>query len=225
MPKAEGIAMKIAAAIAVLSTLTLVACEAPAEPADAAVPAVADPQPSEMLQQTFASCTWGKVEGSGLAVWSFDCSAGPGGSRLVADDSLPGFVIENTFEGETSRSPAIVIFKKAADAPIESILDAVRARSPGPNTATCTLQPVTFEGAVPGSFSLEPTGELAARWNAFASGEADSVEVEPPCGPMGPQMVGHRSFRVLEGDPTTVVLIEYGSEIQIFDPSTLRPAG
>lgn len=217
--------MKVAAAIAGLSALTLAACEAPAEPADAPAQAAADPQPSEMLQQTFASCTWGKVEGSGLAVWSFDCSEASGGARLVADDSLPGFAIENTFEGQTSRSPAIVIFKKAADAPIDSILDAVRARSPGPNTANCTLQPVTFEGAVPGSFSLEPTGEVAARWNAFASGEADAVEVEPPCGPMGPQMSGDRSFRVLEADPTTVVLIEYGSEIQIFDPSTLRPAG
>jgi hypothetical protein len=223
--EAEGIAMKVAAAIAVISALTLGACEAPAEPDDAPAQAVAEPRPSEMLQQTFASCTWGKVEGSGLAVWSFDCSAGPGGARLVADDSLPGFAIENTFEGETSRAPAIVIFKKAAEAPIESILDAVRARSPGPNTATCTLQPVTFEGAVPGSFSLEPTGDLAARWDAFASGEADAEPVEPPCGPMGPQMAGDRSFRVLEGDPTTVVLIEYGSEIQIFDPSTLRPAG
>jgi hypothetical protein len=145
----------------------------------------------------------------------------PGPDRVA----LPGFAIENTFEGETSRAPAIVIFKKAAEAPIESILDAVRARSPGPNTATCTLQPVTFEGAVPGSFSLEPTGDLAARWDAFASGEADAEPVEPPCGPMGPQMAGDRSFRVLEGDPTTVVLIEYGSEIQIFDPSSLRPAG
>ena len=217
--------MKATAAVAVMSALTLVACEAPSEPADATAQTLADPRPSEILQQTFASCTWGKVEGSGLAVWSFDCSAGPGGGHLVADDSLPGFAIENIFEGETSRSPAIVIFRKAADAPIESILDAVRARSPGPDTATCTLQPVTFEGAVPGSYSLEPTGELATRWNAFASGEADAEPVEPPCGPMGPQMSGDRSFRVLEGDPTTVVLIEYGSEIQIFDPSTLRPAG
>jgi len=217
--------MKVVAAVAIVSVLTLAACEAPAEPAEASAQAAADPQPPEILQQTFGSCTWGKVEGSGLAVWSFDCPEDVGNSRLVADDSLPGFAIEGTFDGQTSRYPAIVIFKKAADAPIESILDAVRARSAGPNTATCTLQPVTFESAVPGSYSLEPTGDVAARWNAFASGEADATEVEPPCGPMGPQMSGARSFRVLEGDPTTVVLIEYGSEIQIFDPSTLRPAG
>ena len=50
-------------------------------------------------------------------------------------------------------------------------------------------------------------------------------EMAPPCGEMGPQFSGDRSFFAVEGDPTTVVFVEYGSEIQIFDASTIRPAG
>ncbi|WP_396593942.1 hypothetical protein [Brevundimonas sp. R86498] len=117
-----------------------------------------------------------------------------------------------------------MIFKKAADAPIDSLVEAVRAKSPGPHSATCTLQPVTVEGAAPGSYGFEPTGAARAAWDAFASGDGEAAPVEPPCGAMGPQMAGDRSFRVVEGDPTTVVFIEHGSEIQIFDPATLRPA-
>jgi hypothetical protein len=211
----------IPAVAAILPVLVIAACQPTGEPAAIVQP---DPQPSEVMRQTFASCAWGRVEGSGLAVWSYACPAELGNVKLVADDSLPGFAVESTYDGRTERGPAVVIFNKAADAPIDAILEAVRARSPGPDTANCTLQPVTFEGAVPGSFGFEPTGELATRWNAFATGEADAEPIEPPCGSMGPQMSGDRSFRVLESDPTRVVFIEYGSEIQIFDPSTLRPA-
>jgi hypothetical protein len=209
--------------LALVAALGAGACQQAAE-APAAPAAASAAVPSQTMQETFANCTWGEVTGSGLSVWSYACGSGSGNTRLVADDSLPGFAIEGTYEGETSRRPAIVIFKKAADAPIESILEAVRSKSPGPNSANCTLQPVTFEGAVPGSFAFEPTGAIKTAWEAFASGAADAGPVEAPCGDMGPQMSGDRSFRVVEGDPTTVVLIEYGSEIQIFDPSTIKPA-
>ena len=190
--------------------------------APAATPA-ADPQPGEMMQQTFSQCTWGEVTGGGLSMWSYACPAGAGDFRLVYDESLPGFAFEATYEGETSRRPAVVIFKKAADAPLVSIQDAVRARSPGSHSATCVLSTIPSpEGDIAG---FEPTGAVKTQWDAFASGAEGAEPMDAPCGDMGPQMSGDRGFRVLSDDPTTVVFIEYGSEIQPFDPATIRKAG
>lgn len=215
---------RLVVSLAVVAVLGAGACQQGTAPADAPAANAAAPSPAPVMAETFASCQWGEVTGSGLSIWSYACGPEAGYVRLVADDSLPGFAIESTGEGEAARRPAIIIFKKAADAPIESILEAVRAKSPGPHTDTCTLQPVTVEGATPGSYGFEPTGAARAAWDAFASGDGEAAPVEPPCGAMGPQMAGDRSFRLVEGDPTTVVFIDYGSEIQIFDPATLRPA-
>lgn len=206
------------------AALSLSACQAANEPASAppTTPA-ADPQPSETMAQTFQGCTWGQVTGGGLSVWSYDCPAASGDFRLVYDAALPGFVMTGNAAGEIWRNPAIVIFKKAADAPIDAILSEVRAKSPGPHSDTCVLATVPSpEGDVAG---FEPTGAIKAQWDAFASGAADAEPMEPPCGEMGPQMSGDRGFRVLADDPTTVVFVEYGSEIQPFDPASIRKIG
>lgn len=196
------------------------------QPQDSAPAAsTATSAPPEAMAATFPTCDWGEVTGSGLSVWSYDCGPDRGDVRLVGDDGLPGFALEMTMDGQTSRRPAIIVFRKAAGDPVESIVEAVRARSPGPGAATCTLQPVTFDGVIPGSFAFRPTGEVRTRWEAFESGATDAEPMEPPCGDLGPQMAGFGGFHGLEGDPTTVVFVDYGSEIQIFDPSTIRPAG
>jgi hypothetical protein len=39
---------------------------------------------------------------------------------------------------------------------------------------------------------------------------------------MGVGFVGDRVFQVMADDPTKVVYIDYGSEIQIFDTATLK---
>ena len=210
--------------VASVALVGLAACQKAEE--KAAIPAAAAqtaPQPSETMQQTFRGCTWGEVTGGGLSMWSYDCPAAAGDFRLVYDASLPGFAYETTFEGETSRRPAVLIFKKAADAPLVSIQDAVRTKSPGPHSAECVLTSVPSpEGDIAG---FEPTGAARTQWEAFESGAEGAEPVEPPCGDMGPQMSGDRGFRVVADDPTTVVFIEYGREIQPFDPATIRKAG
>ena len=211
----------MAASVALIG---LTACT-PAEDkaAAAAAPAPAAIQPSEMMQQTFSNCTWGEVTGGGLSMWSYACPADAGDFRLVYDESLPGFAFESTSEGQTSRTPAVVVFNKAADAPIDSILAAVRVKSPGPHSETCVLSVVPSpEGDIVG---FEPTGAVKTRWDAFASGAEGAEPMDAPCGEMGPQMSGDRGFRVLADDPTTVVFIEYGSEIQPFDPASIRKIG
>lgn len=207
-----------------IAALSLAACQPAEEPAAApAAAAQTAVQPSEMMQQTFSNCTWGEVQGGGLSIWSYACPAGAGDFRLVYDESLPGFAYEGTVEGETSRRPAVVIFKKAADAPLDSILAAVRAKSPGPHSAECVLSTVPSpEGEIAG---FEPTGAVKTQWDAFASGAEGAEPMDAPCGDMGPQMSGDRGFRVLADDPTTVVFIEYGSEIQPFDPASIRKVG
>ncbi|WP_029415312.1 hypothetical protein [Brevundimonas bacteroides] len=213
--------------VAAVSAFALAACQQPAEPADApAATGAADPQPSEMMQQTFSSCEWGKVEGSGLAVWSFACPAEFGNVRLVADPALPGFSLEGTQDGVTSRSPAIVVFEKATGDDVSAIIEQVRAKSPGPDTATCALEQIEGESMLPNAWTFVPTGEAKARWEAAVGGdELGDAPEQGPCGPLGPQIVGDRAFVVVPGDPTKVAFIEFGSEIQIFDPATLRAGG
>lgn len=214
-----------AASVALIGLTACTSAEdkaATAAAAPAAAEAAGAPQPGEAMAQAFPGCAWGEVTGGGLSVWSYDCPAAAGDYRLAYDAALPGFVMTGRSGGEAYRTPAIVIFKKAADAPIEAILSEVRAKSPGPHTATCVL--TTVPGPQGEMTGFEPTGAAKAAWDAAASGEGTEA-VEPPCGALGPQMSGDRGFRVLADDPTTVVFIEYGSEIQPFDPATIRKAG
>ena len=173
-----------------------------------------DPVPSKTAQETFKDCTWGKVQGKGLSIWSYACDS----QKLVADDSLPGFVIESPGDQGLSRRTVIRAFPKAADAPFDSVLPAIRAASPGPMTARCELVVVPPADDLTGRlYELEPVGADKAAFD-----KANAVEPgEPPCGDMGISAVGDRFFKELADDPTKVVLIDMGSEIQIFDPGTL----
>lgn len=215
------------AVTAILSILSIAACqqaEEPATPAEAV--SASDPQPSEAMRQTFASCEWGKVEGSGVSIWSYACPAEFGNVKLVADPALPGFSLEGTQDGVTSRSPAIILFDKATGDDVSAIVEQVRAKSPGPDTATCAVEQIEGESMVANAWAFVPTGEAKARWEAAVGGDdlGDAPE-QGPCGPLGPQIVGDRAFVVVPGDVGKVAFIEFGSEIQIFDPTTLRAGG
>lgn len=175
--------------------------------------------PAPFAQDTFGKCAWEQVKGAQLSIWSYKCGPDAGNVRLVADETLPGFVLlQSSTEGET-RTPAIRAFKKAAGAPLDAVLDQVRAASPGPHTATCTLtkHPAPEAGD---KFQFMPDAAAAAEWDKYQNdGEGD---VQPPCGALGPQFVGDSYFQILPGDPSTVVFVNMGSEIQIFDPKTLQ---
>ena len=119
-----------------------------------------NPKPPAGLQETFKGCKWREVKGATLSIWSFACGAAQGGVHLAPDNRLPGFVLKST--GAES-SLAVRAFTKSADAPIASILPAIRGASPGAHTATCKLVPFndadseTFSKGAP-QFTLEPTG-------------------------------------------------------------------
>ena len=197
--------------VAMVAAMSVSAC-APAK----------DPTPTKTAQETFKGCTWGKVQGKGpannLSIWSYACGAAMGNEKLVADDSLPGFAIETSGPEGITRRTVIRVFTKAADAPFDSVLPAIRAASPGPVTARCELVVVPPSDDLSGRlYELEPVGA-----DKVAYDKANAVEPGPaPCGEMGISAVGDRFFKELADDPTKVVLIDMGSEIQIFDPSTL----
>lgn len=179
------------------------------------------PEPGAELQRTFSGCAWGEAKGAhGLSIWSFACGPQFGNVRLVADDALPGFVLEATGPEGMDRRPAIRIFPKPAVEPIDAILPAVRAASTGPATATCVFEPAPGVDHVGGGdFVLAPTGDAKAAYDAAIS--SDQMP-EPPCGALGVSGVGDRVFRVLAGDSESVAWIDFGSEIQIFDATTLK---
>ena len=206
-----------------VALIGLTACT-PAEDKAAAPAAQASaPQPSQTMQETFVDCSWGETRGSGLSVWSYACPQS-GNTRMVHDAGLPGFALEGTYDGQTSRRPAIIVFKKAADAPIDAVLAEVRTKSPGPHTAECVLARPTYDGAAEGIYHLVPPASVKARWDAQSAGEGTGEPMDPPCGDLGEQMSGDRVFYVQDGDPTTVLWVDFGSEIQPFSAETIRPS-
>ncbi len=183
----------------------------------------AERQPSDDMRDTFVGCTWGKVEGAHLEIWAYSCGPEHGNFRIVADDTLPGFVEESAGPDGAGRSIVVQAFAKAADAPIDAVLGAVRAASPGPHSDTCVLAPALALDADYGAghFIFEPTGAAKTAWEAFVSNPNSDEATEPPCGKLGPAMEGDRYFQVLPNDPQTVVFVELGSEIQPYDANTL----
>jgi hypothetical protein len=173
-------------------------------------PAAQAPQPREDLEQAFPDCQWGEVTAAGLSIWSYACAD----QRLVADDALPGFQRETRDgAGQTTLTPAIRVFAKAPDAPIESVLGAVRAASPGAETCEITA-------GSHGDYVLMPTGAAAAAHQRFIEGKADGPSM--PCGPLGPRAAGGVTFRLIDGAPDKIVMINWPSDVPIFDADTLR---
>ena len=216
--------MRCIGVAAVVAIMGLSACNQSEDKAaaPAAAPA-APPQPSQSMVETFgANCTWGEVQGSGVSVWSYSCPQ-YGNSHMVYDASLPGFAFEATQDGETARRPTILVFKKAADAPLESILTEARAKSPGPHTAQCTLQRPTYDGVQEGIYHLMPPQPIKAQWDAQMTGDFTGDPIDAPCGELGEHMSGDHVFYVLKDDPTTVLWVDFGSEIQPFYTDSIRP--
>ena len=195
-----------------LLALSLTAC---GPRATAPKPAAAGPQPTQTARDTFKGCTWGKVSGAHLSIWSFRCGAGFGDEHLVANDRLGGFDLATTGQANTN---VIRSFMIPAGAGIDAALPAIRAASPGKDTATCALVPLTaFDGWNARIYTLEPTGAAKKAYD-----KANAVEPQdPPCGDLGIGPEGDRFFAILAVDPTRVLYVDMGSEIQIFDPNTL----
>ncbi|MBR7621701.1 hypothetical protein JKL49_20080 [Phenylobacterium sp. 20VBR1] len=208
--------------LAGLCGLVLMSACSPRAPAAKPAPApVAEAMPVSALKSApeFAACAWQEVKGGKLALQAFACGPEQGGVHIEADDGLPGFQL--VYAGPPAeRRPVIRTFAKAADAPLEAILPGVRAASPGAQTATCAFAPAQgYDDKDKGRYVLQPTGAAKTAWEAS---EARGEPQEAPCGPLGVSVVGDRYFKVMPGHPDIVVYADMGSEIQIFDPETLR---
>ena len=118
------------------------------------------PQPGRGMIETFPDCKWGEIKGSGISLYSFACP----NHKLVADATLPGFVIEGSHEGETYRKPTIRVFVKKANAPLNSIMPQVRKASEIAKTDTCAIIPMLGRK---GLHTLIPTGKTKIAYKAF----------------------------------------------------------
>ena len=177
--------------------------------------ALADPKSELQSAPEFAACKWTTVVAGAVSLSGFDCSKAPGATRIVGDARLPGFWLETKEADGTTRRLALRTFSKPAKADLGFVLPQVRKASPGPATATCRLEAYSakpYTGAR--AYVLAPTGDAK---KAFDAGETNE-----PCGPLGVAQVGDRYFYVAKGRPQTVVLVDLGSEIQPFDPATLK---
>ena len=180
--------------------------------------AAAAPAPSDTMKQTFTGCTWGETKSTALSIWAFACGPEAGATHVVANGS--GFDIESAGpDGVTSR-PIIRVFEKPSAAPIDAIAPAVRLVSRGPASDTCAFEPATgYDDTGHARFHFAPTGAAKAAWDAAVNGDAPG---EPPCGEMGVSFSGDRVFEAKPDHPDTVLFIDFGSEIQIFDAATIK---
>jgi len=175
------------------------------------------PRPSQVMAETFGLCQWEKVENQTLSIWSYACGKDAGNVHLVADDRVGGFAIGAVEPDGTTPRGVIRTFVKAKNAPVSAILPAVLAAT-GDHKASCQLVETDY-GDWRKVYLLEPTGAEKAAYD-----KANDVEPQPnPCGDLGIGPVGDRFFKVLDGDPSRVIWYDMGSEIQIFDISTLAP--
>jgi hypothetical protein len=182
------------------------------------------PAPPAGLLDTFPGCQWGEVKGTTLSIWSLSCGPQSGNAHLTADDQLPGFVLETSGADGTSRKIVIRAFTKPATAPIASVLPAIHAASPGADTDTCALVRFNDDDAKrfargAQTFTFAPTGAAKTAWD---KAEKEGGDAPAPCGDLGIYFDRAPLFWMLRGDPTMVIAADMGSEIQIFDPATLR---
>jgi hypothetical protein len=63
------------------------------------------------------------------------------------------------------------------------------------------------------------TGAAKAAWD---KAEKEGGDAPAPCGDLGIYFDRAPIFWIMRDDPTTVIVADMGSEIQIFDPTTLR---
>lgn len=197
--------------------LVLTACmPEPPEAPEASV----EPQPDMTLAANFPNCTWGEVQSAGVSVWGYSCED----SRLVADPALPGIALEFASAEGPVRSPLIVLFQKAETDPLDAVLPAVRAASPGSATATCAFEEVPD---MVGHYQFMPTGEARAAYDALIAPTEDAAAPADggdylPCGEWGPSEAGMRVFTVVRGAGDKVAGIHLPSDIPHFDYRTLR---
>jgi hypothetical protein len=191
----------------VLTAVILTGCNKPAEKAA---------EPSQMMKDTFASCTWEKIDGKTLSIWSYACGPDMGNVRLVADDKVGGFSLAAMPPDALPSRVVIRTFSKDKTAPVTSVLPAV-LKATGAHGASCQLVETDY-GDWGKVWLLEPTGAEKAEYDRL-----NAIEPQPnPCGELGIGPAGDRFFRVMADDPAKVIYYDMGSEIQIFDLATLR---
>jgi hypothetical protein len=231
--------MKLIIATTLALTTLLGACSKPtdqATPTNATIAPTANavasaatatgvaPTIDPVFAESFPDCKLTEHKAAGVSAWAFDCPATRTTQRMVEDASLPGFKLETTaVDGTKTSYPAVVVFTKAADAPITAIADQVAKVSPMDAGAACQLTDITDEmnQLLPGGptrFSYLPTGKAK---EAF---DADMEKVKSPCGPYGSKGLDIMTFEELKGDPTKVVMIAWGKETQIMVPTTVAAA-
>lgn len=213
IPKSVFVALAaiVVGGMGLFATTMFVPKPPPTPPAPAAPARYVAPRPNA---PEFAACDWVEVLGTKLSMWSFACGAGHGDAHLEPDSGLPGFWLVG--EGGKARAPVVRTFPNTPGT--DDAIKAIRVASPGPGTASCILTPAPGVDGV-GKFMLTPTGALAAKWEKE---ESTGDYTEAPCGGLGVDIVGNRYFWPMPGHPEVMVFADMGSEIQIFDPATLR---
>jgi hypothetical protein len=177
----------------------------------------------EGMGLTDPSCKLTQSVSVGVSAWAYVCAPAVNNQRLVADPALPGFQLETTAADGTKKShPAIVVFTKAAGAPVTAISEQVAKASPPDAGVACELfdESASFGELFPGikAHIWIPAGEAGKRY------QADENKTRSPCGKYGTMGFDMITFEELKGDPTKVVMLAWGQGNEAFIPTTVTAA-
>lgn len=194
--------MRIAVCACVwLAGLTLTAVAQPPMPAGSSVP---------------GQCEWQWMTGAGIGIWAERCDLATGVWTPRFDETLPGFVL--TID-DVPQDTILQAFEKAAEAPVDAILPALRERGYIPDDGDCVFEAAAIRPAprTIAFYEIKPTG---ARLAAFEATPADEVP-EPPCGDYGWSTHGVRYFMTDTRFPERVIYVNTGQDGTMFDDSSI----
>lgn len=193
--------MRILAVAALLAGVPSAALAQPPMPATSSVP---------------GACEWQWMTGAGIGIWAERCDLATGVWTPRFDESLPGFVL--TIDG-VAQDTILQAFEKPAEAAVDAILPALRARGHIPDDGDCVFEAAAIRPAprTIAFYEIKPTG---ARLAAFEATPADEVP-EPPCGDYGWGTHGVRYFMTDTRFPDRVLYVNTGQDGTMFDPASI----
>lgn len=198
---------RVARALGVLAAGgLLVACAMPG-----LVPLANAPAPA-------TDCREVELSVAGLRFQAQDCRLSTGHWRVLAEPTLPGLAL---WRDGDRQATVLQVFTKPADAPVSTILPALRAGGHIPDDEDCQPVPASPARTAPATQTRYEIRPFGARLRALQATPADQVP-DPPCGAYGWSTHGVRYLLLDQRRPDRVLYLDEGQDGTLIRPLTLR---
>lgn len=180
--------------------------------------AMPGPAPSANAPAPAADCREVELAVAGVRLQAQDCRLSTGHWRVLAEPALPGLAL---WRDGDRQATVLQVFTKPADAPVSTILPALRAGGHIPDDEDCQPVPASPARAAPATQTRYEIRPVGARLRALQATPADQVP-DPPCGAYGWSTHGVRYLLLDQRRPDRVLYLDEGQDGTLIQPLTLR---